>query len=132
MIQTTHWKKTDFSFLSCMGKKISVISPGTLEVPGHVMTFPFTWLCVCVCAQLCLTLCNPMDYSPPDSSSMGFSRQEHQSGLPFPVPGNLPDQGIEPVSLVFPASMGRFLTLCHLGSLHLATSPLIHRASSTE
>ena len=30
--------------------------------------------------------------------SMGFSRQEHWSGLPFPSPGNLPDPGIEPRS----------------------------------
>ena len=28
--------------------------------------------------------------------SMGFSRQEYWSGLPFPSPGNLPDPGIEP------------------------------------
>ena len=30
--------------------------------------------------------------------SMGFSRQEYWSGLPFPSPGNLPDPGIEPGS----------------------------------
>ena len=30
--------------------------------------------------------------------SMGFSRQEHWSGLPFPSPGDLPDPGIEPRS----------------------------------
>ena len=28
--------------------------------------------------------------------SMGFSRQEHWSGVPFPSPGALPDPGIEP------------------------------------
>ena len=32
------------------------------------------------------------------SPSMGFSRQEYWSGLPFPSPGDLPDQGIEPRS----------------------------------
>ena len=31
-------------------------------------------------------------------SSMGFSRQEYWSGLPFPSPGDLPDPGIEPRS----------------------------------
>ena len=50
-------------------------------------------------AQLCPTLCNPKDYivhqAPP---SMGFSRQEYWSGLPFPSPGNLPDPGMEPRS----------------------------------
>ena len=30
--------------------------------------------------------------------SMGFSRQEYLSGLPFPSPGDLPDPGIEPGS----------------------------------
>ena len=30
--------------------------------------------------------------------SMGFSRQECWSGLPFPSPGDLPDPGIEPGS----------------------------------
>ena len=32
------------------------------------------------------------------SMSMGFSRQEYWSGLPFPSPGNLPDPGIKPGS----------------------------------
>ena len=32
------------------------------------------------------------------SQSMGFSRQEYWSGLPFPSPGDLPDPGIEPGS----------------------------------
>ena len=36
--------------------------------------------------------------------SMGFSRQEYWSGLPFPSPGDLPDLGIEPGSPAFHAS----------------------------
>ena len=36
--------------------------------------------------QLCLTLCDPIDGSPPGSPSLGFSRQEHWSGLPCPSP----------------------------------------------
>ena len=35
--------------------------------------------------------------------SMGYSRQEDWSGLPFPSPGHLPDPGMEPTSHVFPA-----------------------------
>ena len=42
--------------------------------------------------------------------SMGFSRQECWSGLPFPPPGNLPDPGTKPASPVSPASAGRFFT----------------------
>jgi len=34
----------------------------------------------------CLTLCDPIDGSPPGSPSLGFSRQEHWRGLPFPPP----------------------------------------------
>ena len=45
-----------------------------------------------------------------DSLSMGFSRQEYWSGLPFPSPGDLPDPGIEPESLVSPALAGGFFT----------------------
>ena len=36
--------------------------------------------------QSCLTLCDPIDGSPPGLPSLGFSRQEHWSGLPFPSP----------------------------------------------
>jgi len=35
--------------------------------------------------------------------SIGFSRQEYWSGLPFPPPADLPDQGIKPMSPVSPA-----------------------------
>ena len=38
--------------------------------------------------------------------SMGFSRQEYWSGLPLPTPGDLPDPGIKPTSLVSPALAG--------------------------
>ena len=36
--------------------------------------------------QSCPTLCDPIDGNPPGSLSLGFSRQEHWSGLPFPSP----------------------------------------------
>ena len=42
--------------------------------------------------------------------SMGFSRQEHWSGLPFPSPGTLPNPGIKPASLRAPALAGEFST----------------------
>ena len=47
--------------------------------------------------------------------SMGFSRQEYWSGLPRPSPGDLPDPGIEPVSLVAPALQADSLPLSHQG-----------------
>ena len=42
--------------------------------------------------------------------SLGFSRQEYWNGLPFPLPGALPTSGIEPMSPVSPALVGRFFT----------------------
>ena len=44
-----------------------------------------------------------MGCSLPNSSVMGFSRQEYWNGLPFPSPGDVPDPGIEPESLVLQA-----------------------------
>ena len=40
--------------------------------------------------------------------SMGFSKQECSSGMPFPPPGDLPDAVIEPMSLIFPVLAGKF------------------------
>ena len=42
--------------------------------------------------------------------SMGFSRPQYWSGLPFPCPGDLPHPAIEPVSLRSAALTGRFFT----------------------
>ena len=49
------------------------------------------WSSVCTAAaarslQSCPTLCDPIDGSPPGPPSLGFSRQEHWSGLPFAPP----------------------------------------------
>ena len=42
--------------------------------------------------------------------SMGFSRQKYWSGLPCPLPGDLPDPEIEPTPLTSPALAGRLFT----------------------
>ena len=47
--------------------------------------------------KLCLTLCDPMDCSPPGSSVHGILQARIPSGLPCPHPGYLPDPGC-PVS----------------------------------
>ena len=46
----------------------------------------------------CLTLSTPWTVAGQTPLSMGFSRQEHWSGIPFPPPGDLLNPGIEPVS----------------------------------
>ena len=45
--------------------------------------------------QSCLTLCDPWTEARQAPLSMGFSRQEYWSGLPFPSPGDLPHSGME-------------------------------------
>ena len=47
-------------------------------------------------AQSCLTICDPMDCSPPGSSVHGLVQVRILSALPFPPSGDLPDLGIKP------------------------------------
>ena len=53
-------------------------------------------------AQSCLTLCDPMDCSLPDSSVHGIFQARYWSGLSCPPPGDLPDPGIKLSSPVSP------------------------------
>ena len=79
-------------------------------------------VCVCVCVCTCvhtftLLLCcvqllaTPQTVAFQGPLSMGFSRQENWSGLPFPPPpGDLLNPGIKPASLESPALAGGFFT----------------------
>ena len=60
--------------------------------------------------QSCLTLCDPWTVAHQAPPSMGFSRQEYWSVLPFPSPGDLPNPGIKPASPTSLALAGRFFT----------------------
>ena len=73
-------------------------------------------------AQSCLTLCNPMDYSLPGSSVHEISQTRIWIGLPFPSPGNLPNPGNEPASLVSPALQADSLPLIQFSSVHFSCS----------
>ena len=59
-----------------------------------------TGFCVCVLiAQSCLTLCDPMNCSPPDFSVHGILQARILEWVAIPFSGDLPDPGIEPTSL---------------------------------
>ena len=68
--------------------------------------FLYFWLCCVFVAvhnsglitKSCPTLANPWTVALQAALSLGFSRQEYWSGLPFPSPEDLPDPGIEPRS----------------------------------
>ena len=60
---------------------------------------PYSCVVLCLVTQLCPTLLDPTDCSPPRIlCPRGFSRQEYWSGLPCPPSGNLPNPGTKPRS----------------------------------
>ena len=60
----------------------------------------------------------PWTVAPQAPLLIGFSRQEHWSGLLCPSPGDLPDPGIDLVSSAAPALQADSLPLSHQGSLN--------------
>ena len=61
---------------------------------GNIFTMLYwflPWVLVFSVSKPCPSLCDFMDWSLPGSSVHRFPRQEYQSGLPFPSPGDLPD-----------------------------------------
>ena len=76
----------------------------------------FLRACDLVCAVPVCALSQVRLFAPPWTvaqqapPSREFFRQEYWSGLPFPTPGDLPDPGIEPASLAFPALAGGLFT----------------------
>ena len=77
--RTFHPKTMNFTFFSSAHRTFSRID--------HILGHKSASAAAAKSLQLCPTLCNPIDGSPPDSPSLGFSRQEHWSGLPFASPG---------------------------------------------
>ena len=72
--------------ISFIMRKIKLLFVG---VKSHFFGEPILYFLSAAAAKLlqsCPTLCNPIDSSPLGSPSLGFSRQEHWSGLPFPSP----------------------------------------------
>ena len=55
---------------------------------------------LCVCAQLCSTVCDPVDWSPLGYSVHGIFLARILEWLPVPIPGDLPNPGFETASPV--------------------------------
>ena len=72
--------------------------------------YSFLFLCCAKSLQLCLTLPDPMDHSPPGSSVHGRLQVRIPEWGAIPPPGELPAPGIEPTSLTYPALSGGFFT----------------------
>ena len=67
-------------------------------------------LCVCKSLQSCPTLFDLWTVARQVPLTMGFSRREDWSELPYPPSGDLSDPGVESASLTSPALAGRFFT----------------------
>ena len=65
-----------------------------------------------MCSVLPDSFATPWTVAHQAPLSMEFFRQEYWSGLPFPTQGDLPDPGIEPMSLTSPALASTFFTTC--------------------
>ena len=62
------------------------------------ISFTFIYICGGLVTKSCPTLVTSWTVVCQAPLSMGFSRQEYWSGLPFPAPGDLPNPRIEPRS----------------------------------
>ena len=74
--------------------------------------------------SLCAQYVTPWTVAHHAPLSMGCPRQEYQSGLSFPFPGDLPYPVIKPMSLVSPALVGGFLTT---SSTYLNSKPTVRK-----
>ena len=99
-----HRLKTFNNVYSCAAT--SIVKLNIISIPHSKSP----WYPLPYYAQSCPTLWDPMDCSPSTPLSIEISRQEYWSGLPFPIPGDLPHPGIKPTSLASCASAGRFFT----------------------
>ena len=91
------------SFLNYLLKKRSIVnSQCCINFRCTVKWFSYTWSEVKSLSRVRL-FATPWTVARQAALSMGFSRQEYWSGLPFPSPRDLPDPGIEPGSPALPS-----------------------------
>ena len=108
-----HWAPGRHAVPSAPAIAACSLGMGRSPFPARDPSAPTEWeetKCVCcVCAYCHFSrvrlFATPWAIARQAPLSMGFSREEHLSGLPFPPPGDLPDPGIKPTS---PALAGGF------------------------
>ena len=79
---TVYTLKPCVRFLHCICLKSLLVGKDNILISAVISVFQFA-AASAKSLQLCPTLCDPIDQAPP---SLGFSRQEHWSGLPLPSP----------------------------------------------
>ena len=83
-----------------------------ITCPLLISTLPAwcVFLCMLSCSVVSDSFAPPWTVAHQAPLSMEFTRQEYWSGLSFSTPGNLPDPGTEPMSLMSPTLAGGFFT----------------------
>ena len=89
--------------------KLKLWSAWVLSCFSHVQLFATLWT-----------------VAPQGLLSMRFSRREYWRGLLFPPPGDLPDPGIQPTSLISPALTGGFFITSTNWEVHIHMHKYIH------
>ena len=141
----THWQKYWTTMYKCLlnknsywGRNLAWFSKflqfhvfhliSILLFPPRLPSEARVCVCVCVCVcvharslQPCLTLCDTMNCSLPGSSIQGISPARMLSGLPCPPPGDLPDPGIEILSLTSPVLADGFFITSATWEAHVQT-----------
>ena len=102
----THTQSHSFTFIYSLSHShahaLTILHTCTYSC-SHIHSFMlaytslFPYVIVVLVAKLCLNV-TPWTVAHQSPLSMGFSRQEYWSGLPFPSPGDLPNPGIKPMS----------------------------------
>ena len=113
----THTRHTLFSSLCPQGCSVCLSFHCCPKIGSSVSSFQIPYVHVCKlshfsCVSLFATQCTVACQA---SLSMGFSRQEYQSGLLCPPSGDLPHPRMEPASLMSPSLAGSFLPPATLG-----------------
>ena len=101
---------------------LQVLKEGTVYFFFFFTNIQFSYCCCCSFAVTSDSFVTPWTEAGQDPLSMGFSRQEYWSGLPFSPPGDVPDPGIKPASLAIAGrsftteSHGKFLLTVTINS----------------
>ena len=108
---TENWTKQKKGWLH-RSKSIKIMQSENHEISkGKKKSFNDMHACMHARSLQCVPLfVTPWTVAHQVPLSMGFSRQEYWSGLPCPPPGDLPNPGIKPVSLMSPMLTGSIFT----------------------
>ena len=115
-IETISLKLIKNSTITIAAETHCILSSDILVPTCMLSCFSRVWLFATLCTEAHQALL-----------SMGFSRQDYWSGLPCPPPWDLPDPGIEPVSLMSPALTDRLFTTSSTSEAHFSTETLINQ-----